>query len=413
MGDKDNSSAKSPTRKTEEVTEKAQSQKEHANRNGVQGWISWMTAKKPSADRKAEPSTPATGKDGISTHGISKEKPETHKRKTSGRWSTFFGKWGGNKTLPTKPRPAPTLKATPTRKTPTNSTVQVATPPYSPPVAFDEIRLDQLAIHSQRAEFQVELERLMGIFRDSKEAKKRAETKLKIDTLQGIVDDMVLYREPPANKEGHEYTIWLMQRLKQTMMPSGGYISAAIYVPQIVWMQDGCKLVRYHLKMDTCNQLLKYLVEIEADFTFHANAISRLSKRLTVFQTQLERMHDTLAYQLWEVKGKEQDQTSHKSRLGKIGSAIAKRTARLRNYALPTKISKKESKALVTVLSAIFQKANFLNDLLVKYESDKAICTTVHKVLNFLRKGICTFVLHDLMKLMARYRTQCASSFTD
>ncbi len=281
------------------------------------------------------------------------------------------------------------------------------------PAPFKEVQMHDLPIHAQRAEFEKELARLRALqARHAADGTESAELSLKICAVAELLDDLVMYKPPPPSSTGHEYTFWLMNALRHTMSTSGGFLSPSLYIPQAVWLQRNSKLVRYRLKMDTCSTLLKMLIEIEADFTFNQNQISRLAHKLAEAHQRLDSMHEMLAYQLYEVKerksaDKNQDK---KSRFGKIGDAIAKRTARLRNYALASRVTVEESRAYISVLEAIFQKAQFLRDVLRRYRSDVTICAAVHKVLNFLRNCVCTFVLADLRKFLDRYRAAAAST---
>jgi len=329
-----------------------------------------------------------------------KSLPEKKATKKSG-WG-----WFGNAEPPTEGNGGD-FKA----KSKTPQTTEQAVPQQ--PV-FQEINLETLSIHSQKKEFQGELESLQNRYRGAIEGgnlKLQAEIKLKIDTLQGIVDEMVLYRKPPAVLEGHEYTFWLMDRLKQTMKPSGGYITETIYVPQAVWLLEQGKLVRYHLKMDICNQLLKHLIEIESDFIFHAERIERLVEGLKTLNGALEEMHGIMAFQLAEIKDVKDDGQKRKSALGSFGAAIAKGTAQLRNYALPTKLTMEESQAYITILTAIFEKTKFLRDLSKTYSCHPDIRSLVDTVLDFLKEVVCAFVLHDVKKLIQQYHDVSARAF--
>eukprot|EP00472_Partenskyella_glossopodia_P013899 CAMPEP_0197523788 /NCGR_PEP_ID=MMETSP1318-20131121/8651_1 /TAXON_ID=552666 /ORGANISM="Partenskyella glossopodia, Strain RCC365" /LENGTH=436 /DNA_ID=CAMNT_0043076587 /DNA_START=48 /DNA_END=1358 /DNA_ORIENTATION=+ len=305
-----------------------------------------------------------------------------------------------------------------------------ASPKVSQRPVFKEIRLDDLDLFEQRKEFEAEVELLKQRYENEikmsgqGQAKVRinsperhaAEIKLKITTLQSIIDDLVLYRKPPEDTEGNAYTFWLLDALRRTMMPSGGFISRRIYVPQIVWLQENGLVSRYHLKMNVCNQLLKHFIEIEADSIFHAQPkrLERLVSSFEILNKNLEAMHHTLAFQLGEIhEPKERKaKTKKRSGLASFGTAIAKGTAQFRSYALPTKLTPDESQAYIAVLTAIFDKSRFLKDLLTAHADNEELCAQLGRVLTFLRSVVCTFVLHDVRKLLKQYHNASSRAFT-
>lgn len=396
---------KPPSRKNKSSKLTSANTSQPASAGGA-GWLSWIS-KKPEPKKVSPPPMPRA-------RSTPEPGPPQHKQKKT--WGELF-RWGAKVPSTITRAPSKPSAKGPNSKKSKHHSISIPTPappPPPPPLVFKEINLDRLVIHGQRKEFEGELAMLNKKYNsavESGDAKVQAESKLKINTLQQIVDEMVLYREPPVDVDSIAYTFWLMDTLKQTMKPSGGFITPSIYVPQIVWLQPQGKLVRYHLKMDICNQLLKCLIMIEADFTFHKGHTERLMKGLDALNKRLESMQNTLAFQLSEViQQTEKDEKTKMSTLGSFGTAIAKGTARLRNYALPTKLTQEESNSYVTVISAIFEKSKFLKDLLVGNEDKKDLCAKVEHVLEFLRTVVCTFVLHDMTKLMERYQAVCSRS---
>ncbi|GAB5365227.1 hypothetical protein AAMO2058_001039100 [Amorphochlora amoebiformis] len=389
-----------PLKKNGSDMKSVDSRKASTSERRAAGWFGWM--------RKSSDEKPGPRKNSLSIPKPKRSQSNphyspNHADTTTDRKKKSWGWWSDKQGPPssTQPPDKPAFRKSKSVSTSSNP------PPPTQIDRFQEIKLDSLDIYSQRREFKKELVLLREKYESSdQDADAKELAKLKIDTLQDIVNDMVLYREPPEDVMGHAYTFWIMETIKQTMQKSGGFISPALYVPQRVWLQEGGKIVAYHLKMDVCSKLLKNILDLEADFIFNATDISRLIQRLKGLTKWMENVREIISFQLAEVKGKE-DSSKKKS----TWTAFAKGTAQLRNYALPTRLSPEESLAYSACLTAIFQKCKFLRELLTRYSMHEELCILLGGVMAFFRGVILVFVLHDLNKLINQYHAASAKTF--
>mmetsp|Transcript_10012 Transcript_10012/g.16155 ORF Transcript_10012/g.16155 Transcript_10012/m.16155 type:complete len:371 (-) Transcript_10012:79-1191(-) len=288
---------------------------------------------------------------------------------------------------------------------------------------FSELELEKLPFFQRKAEFLAELSSLhqkYEIALEKTETKKCAEIQLKLDTMNRIVADMQLCRQPPDAVFSDEYTLWMMDTLRQTLIPTGGYLTPNIFVPLSVWEQENMRMARYQLKINTCNQLLKNLIEIEAEILFNKKPGISMIKNL---QKDMVSMRAALALQLAEVSATQEEVLERKSNtLGSFGMSIVKGTAHLRNMALPAKISVGESQTYTTLLVAIFEKAKYLAEMYQKGQEDKSNSDTseedpkkemIPSLLLFLREVVCCFALTDLKKLILQHQEACERSFLE
>eukprot|EP00465_Bigelowiella_longifila_P014872 CAMPEP_0185260328 /NCGR_PEP_ID=MMETSP1359-20130426/8931_1 /TAXON_ID=552665 /ORGANISM="Bigelowiella longifila, Strain CCMP242" /LENGTH=181 /DNA_ID=CAMNT_0027846539 /DNA_START=637 /DNA_END=1182 /DNA_ORIENTATION=- len=180
------------------------------------------------------------------------------------------------------------------------------------------------------------------------------------------------------------------------------------------------RMARYQLKINTCNQLLKDLIEIEAEILFNKIPGISMMKNL---QKDMVSMRAALALQLAEVSATQEEVLERKSHtLGSFGMSIVKGTAHLRNIALPARISVEESQSYTALLVAIFEKAKYLAEMYQRGHEDKSNLGASEKdlkkemipsLLLFLREVVCCFALTDLKKLILQHQEACEKSFLE
>ncbi|KAL9653334.1 hypothetical protein ABK040_001970 [Willaertia magna] len=203
---------------------------------------------------------------------------------------------------------------------------------------------------------------------------------------------------------------WLMNQLQNTML-NGGYLMNGLFISKNVWFQKGAKLYQQSLKIEFCQNLSNFLLQLKENIYLNENLIIHY---LNLFLEQLNSLN---------IYNSENNKKSLQNEIPQMDNSISNKMfifgkSMFKTISNTIKGNIKEDineQPYIPWLIQVFTNISFLEELNNKYCNSQHASNLVYleifeKISNFFYSTICHFVLQDLQVLLERYIRKCKES---
>eukprot|EP00002_Diphylleia_rotans_P015337 TRINITY_DN2979_c0_g1_i10.p1 TRINITY_DN2979_c0_g1~~TRINITY_DN2979_c0_g1_i10.p1 ORF type:complete len:316 (+),score=71.90 TRINITY_DN2979_c0_g1_i10:45-992(+) len=206
---------------------------------------------------------------------------------------------------------------------------------------------------------------------------------------------------------------WLIKSLEGTTT-QGAFLTSSreVFIPRVVWVQNGVKVPGLQLKLDTCallSDILQQLSLMDVAEVDNASMVKELDSVINQLVAVQNRLSMSLSY-IHEIpetkKAPEATQVGRFSnKLQAIGHLVQKQASRIQTTLMATKLQHDSS--YVEAASQLFETCQFLVDWIKYFEVNPdpngEILSRLHRISSFFHDCLCHFVMHDFSMMLSKY----------